>query len=68
MRVVYRTSIIDEIIEVKYQADLNNKEISYIVLTKSEWRRLQSETDRFLTNTDKGKMGNMFCGIPIKVE
>ena len=31
MRVVYRTSIVDEIIEEKYKADLNNKEISFIV-------------------------------------
>ena len=68
MRVVYKTSIVEEIIEAKYQADLNNKEISSIVLTKSEWRRLQSETDGLLNNTDKEEMGNMFYGIPIKVE
>ena len=68
MRVVYKTSIVDEILEVKYQADLNNKEISFIVLTTSEWYRLQSEIGGFLNNTNKEKMGSVFCGIPIKVE
>ena len=68
MRVVYKTSIVDEILEVKYQADLNNKEISFIVLTTSEWYRLQSEIGGFLNYTDKEKIGNVFCGIPIKVE
>ena len=68
MRVVYRTSIVDEILEVQYQADLNNKEISFIVLTKGEWCRLQSEIGGFLNNTDKEKMNGVFCGVPIRVE
>lgn len=65
MRVVYRTSIIDEIIEEKYQADLNNKEISFIALTRGEWYRLQSEIGGFL---GKEKMGGVFLGVPIKIE
>ena len=65
MRVVYRTSIIDEIIEEKYQADLNNREINFIVLTNGEWEALKKELYGNLYTTVPI---SSFCGITIKRE
>lgn len=44
MKIVYKKSIVDQLLDAKAEALLENKEIDYIILTDKEWMQLRRET------------------------
>ena len=63
MKVVYKKSIIDKLVEAIEEARLHEKEIEKIVLTKVEAYELQRS---FPLSTPS--LGGVFDGVPIEVE
>ena len=63
MKVIYKKSIIDKLIDAIAEAWLHGKEIEKIVLTKVEAYELQRS---FPLSTSS--LGGVFDGVPIEVE
>jgi len=43
MKVVYKKSMVDQLLDAKAEATLEGKEIDHIALTSKEWAQLRSE-------------------------
>lgn len=43
MKVIYKKSMVDQLLDAKAEAMLAGKEIDHIVLTNKEWAQLRSE-------------------------
>ena len=63
MKVIYKKSIIDKLVDAIEDARLSGKEIEKIVLTKVEAYELQGS---YPFNTPR--WGKVFAGVPIEVE
>lgn len=51
MKVIYKDSMVDQLLDAKAEAMLEGKEIDHIILTNEEWAQLRSE------------LGCYFCGV-----
>ena len=63
MKVIYKKSIIDKLIDAIAEARLHEKEIEKIVLTKVEAYELQRSC-----SLSPSSSGGTFDGVPIEVE
>lgn len=63
MKVIYKKSIVEKIIEEIYKARCDNKEIEEILLNDSEWQELSKVFDGFLIGSH-----TRYYGISIKKE
>lgn len=63
MKVVYKKSIIDKLIDAIAEAQLNGKEIEKIVLTRAEAYELKKSCPFHTYN-----LGEVFAGVPVEVE
>lgn len=63
MKVVYKKSIIDKLVDAITEAQMHNKEIEKFVLTKAEADELQKSCP-FTIRT----LGQVFAGVPFEVE
>lgn len=43
MKVIYKKSMVDQLLDAKAEAMLEGKEIDHIILTNEEWAQLRSE-------------------------
>ena len=43
MKVIYKKSMVDQLLDAKADAMLEGKEIDHIILTNNEWAKLRSE-------------------------
>ena len=43
MKVIYKKSMVDHLLDAKAEAILEGKEIDHIILTNKEWAKLRSE-------------------------
>lgn len=61
MRVVYRKSIVERLLEVIAEAESQNRTIDYIELSQSEWKELRASGCLPYSNP------GMFCGVPLQL-
>lgn len=47
MKAVYKKTILDKLLELKYEADHKGKKIDYFLLTPQEWDELRNEREAF---------------------